>query len=72
MGQSDMESRLWHAYYDSTISCSSGTMLPTQVRIYSPSRDPGLLDFTIAFVIARGFIFQRLCVRTGPTGTGES
>src|SRR3984957_21159771 len=45
--------RLWHAYYVSTIQCPEPPFLSTQLRIYSPINDPILPDNTVAHVVGK-------------------
>lgn len=47
--------KVWHRHYTTTIQCSSGVVLPADLRVYSPVNDVGLRDFTVAFVVAKAY-----------------
>ncbi|KAH9949771.1 hypothetical protein B0H21DRAFT_725800 [Amylocystis lapponica] len=48
-------SSTYFCYYNTTIQCRSGAMLPAELRVYSPPSDVILRDDTVAFVGAKVF-----------------
>ncbi|KAF8496088.1 hypothetical protein JB92DRAFT_2747165 [Gautieria morchelliformis] len=45
--------RTWHCYYNSAIKCNDRTLLPVDIRIYSPMNDVVHPDLTMGRVIGR-------------------
>ncbi|KAF8500645.1 hypothetical protein JB92DRAFT_2621047, partial [Gautieria morchelliformis] len=43
----------WHCYYSTAIECNDKTLLPVDVRVYSPMNDSALPDLAVARVIGR-------------------
>ncbi|KAF8506207.1 hypothetical protein JB92DRAFT_3122297 [Gautieria morchelliformis] len=44
--------RTWHCYYSTAIECNDKTLLPVDVRVYSPMNDSALPDLTVdAYVL---------------------
>ncbi|KAH9918035.1 hypothetical protein B0H21DRAFT_659508, partial [Amylocystis lapponica] len=46
----------YHCHYSTTIQCSSGDLIPAELRIYSPRDNFPVRDNTVAFVVAKLYI----------------
>ena len=47
--------KTYYCFYTTALQCSSGVVLPAELRIYSPFNDTVLQDHTVVFTISRAY-----------------